>query len=228
MADAGGWSRRRVRGVTLVELMVGIAILAIVTGIAVPDLSRFVVDGRIREAAGHLQEDMQWARVYALKTNQPVYMQLEYQQAANGQIACSWVDTLNLTGSPVTTSPPASATALLNGPVMTQARFEQEYSGVSCLATPITDSGAIPATTAPAAGTPWYLAFYPDGTIRQASNPPVTSPSPALATGNVLFEARTNASAYAHWDVKYYGPGELRSCASSASTTQGNWPCALQ
>ncbi|MDA8390485.1 MAG: prepilin-type N-terminal cleavage/methylation domain-containing protein [Gammaproteobacteria bacterium] len=226
MAYAGGQSRRRARGVTLMELMVGIAILAIVTGIAVPDFSRWVVDGRIREAAGHLQQDMQWARLYALKTNQPVYMQLEYQQAAGGQIACSWVDTLNPTVSPVTTSPAATATALLNGPVMTAARFEQEYPGVSCVMTPITDGGTIPATVTPSVGSPYLVAFYPDGTIRQVTAPPVASPP--FATGNVLFEARTNAVSYAHWDVKYYGAGELRSCASSAQANQGNWPCALQ
>ena len=219
MAYARGQSGRRMRGVTLVELMVGIAIVAIVMGVAVPDFARWAVDGHIRNAAGRLQQDMQWARVYALRTNEPVYMQIEYQDVG-GQEVCSWVDTLTQPAAGTVVSYPQE---LLNGPRMSVGRFQREYANVSCTMTATTDGGAINATTPPGAGTPYDLAFYPDGTIWSGQ-----SGATALATGNILFEARTDAARYAHWDVKYSGAGELRSCVSNGQSGQGIWPCALQ
>ncbi len=204
-------------GVTLLELMVAIAIMAIVLGLAVPNFSRWVTNGRIRVAASRLQEDMQWARAYAVKANAPVYMQLEYQQAASPS-ACSWVDTLTQPAAGVAVT---TATQLMNGPSMTVARFASEYNQVACMMTATTEDGTVSAIAAPPPGTPYVLAFYPDGTIRAPGGAP-------LESGSFLFEAKSDTTNFAHWTVKYYGAGELRSCASSAATANGNWPCALQ
>jgi type IV fimbrial biogenesis protein FimT len=102
------------RGLTLVELVVTIAIAAILMAIAMPSLQSFLLNSKVRSAAGRLQEDLQMARAEAVKTNQVVALNIS---AANG--VCAW----NLAPTFSSYTP------------MTAARYQSEYASVSCTAT---------------------------------------------------------------------------------------------
>ncbi|MHB1567290.1 MAG: pilus assembly FimT family protein [Acidiferrobacter sp.] len=213
-----GDSRRRSRasGFTLVEVMVVIAIVAIATAVAIPDLTSWVVNSRIRDAAGHIEEDMQWARAYALKSDQPVYVQIEYMAGANGGTVCAWSASLQ-PGLQPTTAP-----VLLNSPNMTASQFSTRYANVSCALVPVM-SGSYPSTS-PAAGTPLNLEFSPNGTIIV---PSTNDNSYNLTFGGVLVEARSDTAKYSQWLVRYYGAGELRSCFGVLTAGTGSWSCVL-
>lgn len=61
-------------GFTVVELMVVIAILAILTVIGAPPLSEFVADQRVRAATSDLYGDMAFARVKAIEASRRAYV----------------------------------------------------------------------------------------------------------------------------------------------------------
>ena len=60
---------RDARGVTLIELMVGIAILSILLGMAVPSFRAWIQNGKVRTAAESIQNGLQIARVEAIQRN---------------------------------------------------------------------------------------------------------------------------------------------------------------
>ena len=110
--DTGGVQREN--GLTLVELVVTIAIAAILMAIAMPSLQSFLLNSKVRSAAGRLQEDLQMARAEAVKTNQVVALNIS---AANG--VCAW----------------SLAPTFSSYTPMTAARYQSEYASVSCTAT---------------------------------------------------------------------------------------------
>lgn len=101
------------RGLTLVELMVTIAVAVILIAVALPDFSTFLVNTRIRSAAGRLQQDLQWARAEAIKENQNIAVTISTGSQA------SWKVTVASTGSTLMQTPPPNKA------------FQQEYPGVT-------------------------------------------------------------------------------------------------
>jgi type IV fimbrial biogenesis protein FimT len=65
---------RRDRGFTLLELMVTLAVLAIILGIAVPSFKGLLVRARIGAAANQLVAGLQTARMLAIRSNSRVEM----------------------------------------------------------------------------------------------------------------------------------------------------------
>lgn len=63
---------RRVSGFTLVELLVTLAVLAIVLAIAVPNMSGFIAKQRVSRLSDTLVSNLQFARLEAIKYNQKV------------------------------------------------------------------------------------------------------------------------------------------------------------
>lgn len=61
-------------GFTLIELLVTVAVLALLGGIAVPAMSHFVDNGRLRGAAEQLLQDLRQARSRALTVQEDVYV----------------------------------------------------------------------------------------------------------------------------------------------------------
>lgn len=59
----------RMRGLTLLELLVAITILALLLGIALPAMQDLIERNRLKAAAQALAEDLQWARSEAIKRN---------------------------------------------------------------------------------------------------------------------------------------------------------------
>lgn len=68
--------RQGAKGVTLIELMVGIAILTILFGIAVPNFRVWIQNGKVRTAAESIQNGLQVARVEAIQRNRRVQFDL--------------------------------------------------------------------------------------------------------------------------------------------------------
>jgi len=62
----------RCLGFTLTELMITIAIIGIVTSIAVPSFSKMLERNRLKEAAQSLKSDLLFARTQAIKTSQNI------------------------------------------------------------------------------------------------------------------------------------------------------------
>ena len=100
--------------------MVVIAIAAIATAVALPDMSTWLVNSRIQEAAGDFQQNIQWARAYALRTDQEVDVAL----TAQGVGGCTWSMTL----------PTMNNRPIQSAPSMTALAFTKRYPGISCSA----------------------------------------------------------------------------------------------
>ncbi len=64
------------QGMTLIELMVGVTLIAVVLMLGMPSLSLWMQNSRIRTAAETLQNSMQHARAEAVRRNQVVRIQL--------------------------------------------------------------------------------------------------------------------------------------------------------
>ncbi|MTW21807.1 GspH/FimT family pseudopilin [Allochromatium palmeri] len=62
----------RMRGVTLLELLIVIAILGLLLGVALPAMQDLIERNRLKAAAHALAEDLQWARSEAIKRNRPL------------------------------------------------------------------------------------------------------------------------------------------------------------
>jgi len=63
---------RSVKGFTLIELMVTIALLAIIISLAVPSFSSIIRDNRIYSLSQELRGTLQQARSEAVKRNEPI------------------------------------------------------------------------------------------------------------------------------------------------------------
>lgn len=68
--------RRLSRGFSLIELMVGLVILAVLLGLGVPAMTGWMVDSRVRSQAEYVLSGLQLARGEAVKTNALVRFQL--------------------------------------------------------------------------------------------------------------------------------------------------------
>lgn len=64
------------RGASLIELMVGITLLALLVGLGVPTFSEWLQNARIRAAAESIQTGLQQAKAEAVRRNRPARFQL--------------------------------------------------------------------------------------------------------------------------------------------------------
>lgn len=73
--------RRSARGVTLIELMIGIAIVAILLSMGLPSFRTWIQNSKIRTAAESVQNGLQIARVQAVQRNRGVQFDLRDDSA---------------------------------------------------------------------------------------------------------------------------------------------------
>ncbi|HMM84392.1 GspH/FimT family pseudopilin [Azohydromonas sp.] len=87
-------TRRRHRGVTLIELMVTLSVLAMVLMAVAPGVAAWVANTQIRNVAGSIQAGLQKARTEALRRNAPVRFALvSLSDTATMDDSCELSDT---------------------------------------------------------------------------------------------------------------------------------------
>ncbi|MBK1723268.1 type IV pilin [Thiocystis violacea] len=74
----------RSRGLTLLELLVAIAVLAVLMSIAVPSMQSMIARNRLKAAAQAIAEDLRWARSESIKQNRPLQLSLDVGQWCYG------------------------------------------------------------------------------------------------------------------------------------------------
>ncbi|WP_226842771.1 pilus assembly FimT family protein, partial [Acidithiobacillus thiooxidans] len=107
---------------TLIELMVIIAIMAIIAAIAIPQYNIWMVRARIQGASGRLQQDITWAEGYAIRSGYPVQVSV----SSGGSTGCSWTIT------------PAASNVQQQVPQMSVAEFASRYPNTVCNVIPPT------------------------------------------------------------------------------------------
>ena len=80
--------RRGSEGVTLIELMVGLAILAIVLALGTPNFSVFIQNGKIRNAADAMVNGLNLAKTEAVRRNTQVQFSLSGTDSS-WQVGCA-------------------------------------------------------------------------------------------------------------------------------------------
>ncbi|WP_093300564.1 GspH/FimT family pseudopilin [Variovorax sp. NFACC27] len=91
------------RGVSLIELMVGIAIIAIAVAMGAPSFTEWIYNSQIRSTAESVQNGLQFARAEAVRRNTPVRMQFTTSLDSSCAISTtgtSWVVSLASAGTP--------------------------------------------------------------------------------------------------------------------------------
>jgi type IV fimbrial biogenesis protein FimT len=95
MLNAG---RRRAHGFTLVEVLIGIAILGLVMAMGLPTMTTFIRNTQVRNVADSMLAGLQLARAEALRRNALVNFQLTSTMAAGCALSSSglnWVVSLD-------------------------------------------------------------------------------------------------------------------------------------
>lgn len=100
----------RARGFTLIELMVALAVLAIVVGIGVPSYQDYVANQRVKTASQSLFMSLLLARSEAIKRNQTVTV-----SASDGDWEKGWV--VSASGQDIRVEQSLQAVGMANSPV---------------------------------------------------------------------------------------------------------------
>jgi type IV fimbrial biogenesis protein FimT len=206
----------RPRGFTLIELAVTMAVLALLAVLAVPNLSAWMQNARVRTTADLIQDGLRQAQTEAVKQNRVVAFFLTNTQptptslpapAAAGSAVKYWY---------AATVPWTTAQLTSNGVTTTSNQLTMVANG-------IISSDAAQVTTTELSGTIQTLCFSPYGRLTATSNDPSASPVTCNVPTNtpplVSYEvAPITASSTAHkLHVTVSLGGQIRMCDPNKS-----------
>jgi type IV fimbrial biogenesis protein FimT len=194
-----GTMMRRLRGFTLVELMMVIALVAVLLALAAPSFYGLILTQRLKSVTAQLETDLQFARSEAAGRNVPVQVRF----SRNASTSCYVVFT-GAEGQCNCTNPPATPVCPATATVKEIRTVEVPTSlGVSVIANPTVDEfGFDPAT----------------GAIRLAASDAIIDPAAPFVIDSAIDSTRTLRVV-----VKMSGrPGM---CAPAGSTVTGVAAC---
>ena len=137
----------RMRGFTIIELMITIAILGILLAIGLPSMGKMLQNGQIRTAAESAAAGLQFARNEAIRRNAPVRFQLTSDLTAactQSSTGTSWVVSLATPAGACNTAPVDPSALTPASPAILQKRSGTEGTPRATLAG---TSGGAAATT---------------------------------------------------------------------------------
>lgn len=167
-------------GFSLVELMVGVSILAVLLALALPSFSEWIRNNQVRMMAESLREGLQLARSEAIKRNTRIRLQLVTSLDSNCTLSTAGPYWLTNAGASVTPAGNCGAAASLTAsPAVVQS------SPVTSAISKVTVASTDP--TGVTAGSP-VVAF--DASGRQAAT---TNPTSAVNTFTVQIKSPAGA-----------------------------------
>jgi|HigsolmetaAR201D_1030396.scaffolds.fasta_scaffold04537_7 prepilin-type N-terminal cleavage/methylation domain len=137
-------------GVTLIELMVALMVLAILLGVAVPSFAEFTRSNRATAAQNDLVTAFNLARSEALRTSAPVSVCPSADGASCGGVndwASGWIVFTDATGAP----------GVVDGTDQVLQAWSGVRGGIILTATAVPQSNAL------------YRQYQPTGTVRPAT-----------------------------------------------------------
>lgn len=144
-------ARSHLNGFTLMELMITIAVAAVLAALALPDFSRFLIRGHILTQANSLVADLTLARSEAIRRQEPVTLCVSADGATCDTSVgwqSGWIEYPNPNGA---TNPAAGTPPLRVRDTLTQDVV------VASSASPVPNPAPGPSSTTA------YLTFKPDG-----------------------------------------------------------------
>lgn len=181
MNPATSPAARLTAGFTLIELMVAVAVLAILSAIALPSFRDMWVERRLRAAAEAVQADLMFARSEAVRRNAPVHVLV-----ASGANGCLRLSTAVCTSCrPDATDAQCAPSSRIK--VLDLAPAGGDFLGVQVSAVSATDFQITPVRGAPSVASPSLTVSTTTAPTRSVTVTlsPLGLPSACTATGNV-------------------------------------------
>lgn len=102
------------RGFTLIELMIVVAMVAVLATLGMPGFNSFIADQRVRIASANLHNDLKLARATAIANQRHVALRFTSADAwRNGWSVCYWDNTTSTCTELLQTMPPVAGDNIL-------------------------------------------------------------------------------------------------------------------
>ncbi|GGP25768.1 GspH/FimT family pseudopilin [Silvimonas amylolytica] len=130
----------RQQGVTLIELIIVLAITAILIALSAPALQQYMINNRIRSVAEQMRDGIQKARLEAIRRNTPVNFSQTDNSGNLGSAGTGWSIGLPGASSAIYTRPAESGEAALTASgSTTPSSLQPAFSGNGRFANGITN-----------------------------------------------------------------------------------------